>query len=149
MTEQPDTTGAPVNVEISYETAGDDEDAAKDTGATGLTENEEEASPSPTPESAVSANNNTNVASSSNFPYPVGDLTCYKSIRSPLDFFTLTFGWLVHNKSQVLSGITVALAQVPEAVSFSFVAGTCVLPTRWQYRVQKRRKDLRMKSFGS
>ena len=31
--------------------------------------------------------------------------------------------WLVVNKSQLLSGITVSLAQVPEAVAFSLVAG--------------------------
>jgi len=31
--------------------------------------------------------------------------------------------WLVTNKSQLLSGVTVSLAQVPEAVAFSLVAG--------------------------
>ena len=60
------------------------------------------------------------------YPLPVGDVTCcFRKglIKSPLDVFTLTFGWLLLNKTQILSGITVALAQVPEAVSFSFVAG--------------------------
>ena len=40
-----------------------------------------------------------------------------------MDLVSLTCTWLLHNKSQILSGLTVALAQVPEAVSFSFVAG--------------------------
>lgn len=60
------------------------------------------------------------------YPLPVGDVTCcFRKglIKSPLDVLTLTFGWLLLNKTQILSGITVALAQVPEAVSFSFVAG--------------------------
>ena len=60
------------------------------------------------------------------YPLPVGDVTCCfrkELINSPMDLLTLTFGWLVLNKTQILSGITVALAQVPEAVSFSFVAG--------------------------
>lgn len=57
------------------------------------------------------------------YPYPVGDVTCWKSTRNPCDFFRLNYKWILKNKSQVLSGITVALAQVPEAVSFSFVAG--------------------------
>ena len=61
--------------------------------------------------------------SSSSFPTPVGDITCWKHTNSFSSFFTLTWGWLLLNKSQILSGITVALAQVPEAVSFSFVAG--------------------------
>lgn len=62
----------------------------------------------------------------SSYPLPVGDVTCCfrKSlINSPLDIINLTVGWLAFNKTQILSGITVALAQVPEAVSFSFVAG--------------------------
>jgi SulP family sulfate permease len=57
------------------------------------------------------------------YPVPVGDIFCWKHISGFSSFFTLTWGWLVVNKSQILSGITVALAQVPEAVSFSFVAG--------------------------
>ena len=57
------------------------------------------------------------------FPFPVGDVTCWKTVRSPFQFGSVTFRWLAHNKSQILSGLTVALAQVPEAVSFSFVAG--------------------------
>jgi len=44
-------------------------------------------------------------------------------ISSPLDICSVTWCWLVLNKTQILSGITVALAQIPEAVSFSFVAG--------------------------
>jgi len=58
-----------------------------------------------------------------NYPFSVGDVTCWKAVRAPHDVFTLTWGWLRHNKSQILSGLTVALAQIPEAVSFSFVAG--------------------------
>ncbi len=57
------------------------------------------------------------------FSVPVGDVTCWKHTTGFVNFFALTWGWLVTNKSQILSGITVALAQVPEAVSFSFVAG--------------------------
>jgi hypothetical protein len=57
------------------------------------------------------------------YPFSVGDVTCWKAVRSPMDFAKLTAGWLMQNKSQILSGLTVALAQVPEAVSFSFVAG--------------------------
>lgn len=52
-----------------------------------------------------------------------GDITCWKHTTGILSFFSLTWGWLILNKPQILSGITVALAQVPEAVSFSFVAG--------------------------
>ena len=35
----------------------------------------------------------------------------------------LMWHWLVLNKQQILSGLTVSLAQVPEAIAFSFVAG--------------------------
>jgi len=61
---------------------------------------------------------------------PVGDVFCFfkkGNISSPLDILYLTMKWLAINKTQILSGITVALAQIPEAVSFSFVAG--VSPT--------------------
>lgn len=57
------------------------------------------------------------------YPFPAGDVTCWKAARSPTDFGRLTCGWAIKNKAQILSGLTVALAQVPEAVSFSFVAG--------------------------
>ena len=57
------------------------------------------------------------------YPLPVGDVTCWKKTTGFKSFFTLFWGWLIVNKAQLLSGITVALAQVPEAVSFSFVAG--------------------------
>lgn len=57
------------------------------------------------------------------FPVPVGDVFCWKHVTSPVSFFAITWGWIKLNKAQILSGITVALAQVPEAVSFSFVAG--------------------------
>lgn len=57
------------------------------------------------------------------YPLPVGDVTCWKLVRGPRDFVRLTWGWLRANKNQYLSGVTVALAQIPEAVSFSFVAG--------------------------
>lgn len=57
------------------------------------------------------------------YALPVGDVTCWRRATSISSFFELTWSWLVTNKAQILSGITVALAQVPEAVSFSFVAG--------------------------
>lgn len=56
-------------------------------------------------------------------PFPVGDITCWKHAKSPLSICSLTWEWLKLNRAQILSGITVALAQVPEAISFSFVAG--------------------------
>jgi len=62
----------------------------------------------------------------STFPLPVGDVTCFFKkglVKTPMDVIRLTMQWLVLNKTQILSGITVALAQVPEAISFSFVAG--------------------------
>mmetsp|Transcript_2393 Transcript_2393/g.4432 ORF Transcript_2393/g.4432 Transcript_2393/m.4432 type:complete len:688 (-) Transcript_2393:53-2116(-) len=37
--------------------------------------------------------------------------------------FASFWSWLVVNKNQLLSGVTVSLAQVPEAVAFSLVAG--------------------------
>lgn len=84
-------------------------------------------------ETEVSSNETEDVESGkkdskfANYPLPVGDVTCCFPnkglIHSPMDLITLTFGWLLFNKTQILSGITVALAQVPEAVSFSFVAG--------------------------
>jgi len=63
--------------------------------------------------------------SSSSYPFPVGDVTCWKHIQgpSPVEFMRLHWRWLRLNKAQILSGVTVALAQIPEAVSFSFVAG--------------------------
>jgi hypothetical protein len=57
------------------------------------------------------------------YAFAVGDVTCWRRTTSISSFFELTWSWLVTNKAQILSGITVALAQVPEAVSFSFVAG--------------------------
>lgn len=60
---------------------------------------------------------------SSSFPYPVGDVTCWGSATSMGDFCRQNARWTIHNKTQIVSGITVALAQVPEAVSFSFVMG--------------------------
>jgi len=57
------------------------------------------------------------------YPVPVGDVLCWRKTEGVKSFFTLFWGWLIVNKSQILSGITVALAQIPEAVSFSFVAG--------------------------
>lgn len=57
---------------------------------------------------------------------PVGDVfCCFKkgAVKGPLDPVKLLWKWIVINKTQILSGVTVALAQVPEAVSFSFVAG--------------------------
>lgn len=59
----------------------------------------------------------------SSFPVPVGDITCWKHTTGIGSFLSLTWGWIILNKAQILSGITVALAQVPEAISFSFVAG--------------------------
>mmetsp|Transcript_21490 Transcript_21490/g.26365 ORF Transcript_21490/g.26365 Transcript_21490/m.26365 type:complete len:660 (+) Transcript_21490:130-2109(+) len=57
------------------------------------------------------------------YPVPVGDVFCWKHTSSFKSFWILTWQWLLANRAQILSGITVALAQVPEAVSFSFVAG--------------------------
>jgi len=54
---------------------------------------------------------------------PVGDVTCFKHVTGPSNLCSLLWAWLKVNKAQILSGVTVALAQVPEAVSFSFVAG--------------------------
>lgn len=59
----------------------------------------------------------------SSFPVPVGDVKCWKHATGIGSFFSLSWGWVKLNKAQILSGITVALAQVPEAISFSFVAG--------------------------
>jgi len=53
----------------------------------------------------------------------VGNVTCWKNVSSFKSFGEITWSWLVLNRAQYLSGITVALAQIPEAVSFSFVAG--------------------------
>ena len=60
---------------------------------------------------------------STTYDLPVGDVFCWRKATSVSSFASLTAQWLVVNKAQILSGITVALAQVPEAVSFSFVAG--------------------------
>ena len=60
---------------------------------------------------------------SEKYGLPVGDVFCWKKVTSASSFLSITSQWLVVNKAQILSGITVALAQVPEAVSFSFVAG--------------------------
>ena len=54
---------------------------------------------------------------------PVGDITCFKLVRSPVDLVTVGWEWIKVNKTQILSGITVSLAQVPEAVSFFIVTG--------------------------
>jgi len=83
---------------------------------------------SPLKEENVSTNDNENENSKENdsTTFPVGDIfCCFKkgAIKSPLDPLKLLIKWLVINKTQILSGVTVALAQVPEAVSFSFVAG--------------------------
>ena len=70
------------------------------------------------------------------YPLPVGDVTCcfprtLTSSDSPA-LPKLLWGWIRTNQSQVLSGITVALAQIPEAVSFSFVAGVDpIVGLRW------------------
>mmetsp|Transcript_21144 Transcript_21144/g.29613 ORF Transcript_21144/g.29613 Transcript_21144/m.29613 type:complete len:631 (-) Transcript_21144:160-2052(-) len=63
------------------------------------------------------------INTTSAYDLPVGDVFCWRQTTSIRSFFELTWKWLLVNKSQILSGITVALAQVPEAVSFSFVAG--------------------------
>lgn len=60
------------------------------------------------------------------YAVPVGDVLCWckpTPVSSIGDFTGRLWTWMKDNKTQVLSGITVALAQVPEAVSFSFVAG--------------------------
>ena len=63
------------------------------------------------------------VTNAPDFPVPIGDVLCWRKATSVQSFFQLTWKWLKVNRPQILSGITVALAQVPEAVSFSFVAG--------------------------
>ena len=57
--------------------------------------------------------------------YIVGDVTCWRSVRNPLRdcCCRINAAWLRHNRTQVVSGITLALAQIPEAVSFSLVVG--------------------------
>jgi len=55
--------------------------------------------------------------------YSVHKTTHWKNLTSLQSLFTLAWSWLITNRTQCLSGITVALAQVPEAISFSFVAG--------------------------
>ena len=72
---------------------------------------------------AASIRGNGRNFSDSLYPLPIGDVTCWKLANSPSSFFKITWLWLLANKSQILSGLTVALAQVPEAISFSFVAG--------------------------
>ena len=57
---------------------------------------------------------------------PVGSVLCLCKptvSKSPCEVTQRLWVWIKDNKTQILSGITVALAQVPEAVSFSFVAG--------------------------
>lgn len=66
---------------------------------------------------------NDNTKNAPDFPVPIGDVLCWRKASSVKSLFTLTWRWLIVNRPQILSGITVALAQVPEAVSFSFVAG--------------------------
>ena len=44
---------------------------------------------------------------------------------SELQFSNLKFSSLLKFKTEILAGLTVALALVPEAVSFSFVAVFC------------------------
>jgi len=68
-------------------------------------------------------NNNNDDDNNGKFPLPVGDIFCWKHVKSPKDVLSVTWQWLTLNRPQILSGLTVALAQVPEAVSFSFVAG--------------------------
>ena len=57
---------------------------------------------------------------------PVGDVLCLcrpTVAKTPSEIGSRSWTFLKDNKAQILSGITVALAQIPEAVSFSFVAG--------------------------
>ena len=51
-----------------------------------------------------------------------GQINCLWN-RGDQSIPTSFLSWLKTNKSQLLSGITVSLAQVPEAVAFSLVAG--------------------------
>lgn len=114
--------------------ANQDSVEAVDDTMNGTTETVEKAIPldEETPETSENNDDNDEVedvengSSTNTFPLPVGDVTCCCKkglIKSPMDVLTLTFQWLLLNKTQILSGITVALAQVPEAISFSFVAG--------------------------
>lgn len=60
----------------------------------------------------------------SSYPLAVGDVfCCRKGLNTERSLGSIILGWPLANKNQILSGITVALAQIPEAVSFSFVAG--------------------------
>lgn len=72
------------------------------------------------PNAATAYNTESNIPG---YPVPIGDVLCYRKTTSFNNFFWLTYKWLIANKAQILSGLTVALAQIPEAVSFSFVAG--------------------------
>jgi Sulfate permease family len=61
--------------------------------------------------------------------FPVEDVTCWsraaKSWSSPRQAVAHTSGqeWFQSNKPQITSGIVVALASIPEIISFSFIAG--------------------------
>lgn len=77
--------------------------------------------PAESPESTI-PRSGANLATAG-YPVPVGDVFCWKHSSSITNFFWLTLKFFAVNRPQILSGITVALAQVPEAVSFSFVAG--------------------------
>lgn len=58
------------------------------------------------------------------YPLAIGDIfCCRKGVETDKSLTSIIINWPLANKTQILSGITVALAQVPEAVSFSFVAG--------------------------
>jgi sulfate permease, SulP family len=50
-------------------------------------------------------------------------VTCWRSVRSCRDFCRQNSAWTRHNQTQIVSGITLALAQIPESISFSLVLG--------------------------
>jgi SulP family sulfate permease len=56
----------------------------------------------------------------------VGELNCFcvpTRVHGFKDFFFRTLAWLLLNKEQILGGLTVAITQIPEAVTAALIAG--------------------------
>lgn len=56
----------------------------------------------------------------------VGELNCYcvpSRVYGFKDFFFRTLAWFLLNKEQILGGFTVAITQIPEAVTAAIIAG--------------------------
>jgi len=106
-----DTLQNEIDTGITKDTPNDDVEGGSTTYDLKEVKNTEDEETAPPPNAAEG------------YPVPVGDIFCWRKTTNVKDFFWLTWKWLVVNRPQLLSGITVALAQVPEAVSFSFVAG--------------------------